>query len=250
MGIESNKKSNLACVVIPIYKNELSETEEISFRQVLNVLNKYDVIIICPISLNITNYETDKNSIKVTRFEDKYFKNTTSYSNLLIKSSFYKTFLCYKYLLIYQLDAYVFHDELAFWCKQEYDYIGAPWINDEWIKQFKQDVKKGTGIQLPMSFIKRVGNGGFSLRKTKTFYLNSLIFGKLWYLWKRNEDFYWSNIFPKLNPFFKIPPVSVALNFAFDLDPEKCFNINNQKMPFGCHAWEKDKKEFYKGKII
>ena len=33
-------------------------------------------------------------------------------------------------MLIYQLDAFVFQDDLAYWCQQNYDYIGAPWLRD------------------------------------------------------------------------------------------------------------------------
>ena len=31
-------------------------------------------------------------------------------------------------MLIYQLDAYVFKDELLNWANKGYDYIGAPWL--------------------------------------------------------------------------------------------------------------------------
>jgi hypothetical protein len=245
MNPKLNKKSSLACIVIPIYQTEFSENEKISFRQAICVFKQYDIFIICPTTLDINSTEFDKNTTNVIRFDDKYFKSTTSYSNLLIEPNFYKTFKSYKYMLIYQLDAYVFRDELAYWCNLNYDYIGAPWINDDWIVQFKKDIKDVTGLKVSNWLINRVGNGGFSLRKTRTFYYTSLIFGKLWYLWQRNEDFYWSNIFPKLNPFVKIPEVSIALRFAFDLDPQKCFELNNHEIPFGCHAWEKDRSNFY-----
>jgi hypothetical protein len=61
---------------------------------------------------------------------------------------FYEVFRQYEYMLIYQLDCWVFRDELEMWCDKGYDYIGAPFF----VKWF---VDRGI----------YVGNGGFSLRK-------------------------------------------------------------------------------------
>ena len=75
------------------------------------------------------------------------------YNELLLSENFYTTFSAFKYILIYQPDSYVFRDELMEWCKEGYDYIGAPWLedNDEQIK------------------LNGVGNGGFSLRNIEKF---------------------------------------------------------------------------------
>jgi hypothetical protein len=59
-------------------------------------------------------------------------------------------------MLIYQLDAWVFKDDLMKWCNKGYDYIGAPWFEDF------GSYEKGKKLW-------RVGNGGFSLRKIKYF---------------------------------------------------------------------------------
>ena len=55
-------------------------------------------------------------------------------------------------MLIYQLDACVFRDELKYWCEKKYDYIGAPIF---WAYNSNKFSNKVAGI----------GNGGFSLRK-------------------------------------------------------------------------------------
>lgn len=78
-------------------------------------------------------------------FHENYFKSIDGYNKLMLSPSFYKAFSNYEYILIYQLDAWVFKDELQHWCNQKYDYIGAPIYQNN----------KLIGI----------GNGGFSLRK-------------------------------------------------------------------------------------
>lgn len=245
MAIGSKAKT-LACIGIPVYKAQSDETEMRSYQQAVRIFYpKYSIYLIAPHSLDVSAYQNETAAVKIARFPDKYFRNITSYSRLLISPGFYKRFDAYKYLLIYQLDAYVFRDELDWWCRQGYDYIGPPWINEEWMHRFRKDV----GINFNLKHINRVGNGGFSLRRISTFYYTSLVWGYLWYFWQKNEDFYWSNIFSRLNPFFKIPDVKTALKFGFDLDPQQCFEMNNNQLPFGCHAWEKDKTGFWKNYI-
>ena len=50
--------------------------------------------------------------------------------NLMLSPFFYESFLDFKYVLIHQLDVFIFKDELNYWCNQNYDYIGAPWFKD------------------------------------------------------------------------------------------------------------------------
>jgi hypothetical protein len=56
---------------------------------------------------------------------------------------FYLIFEDYRYVLVYETDAWVFKDELDFFCGKNLDWIGAPWPHQE----------------------DKVGNSGFSLRK-------------------------------------------------------------------------------------
>jgi hypothetical protein len=83
------------------------------------------------------DYITKKYSnISVESFPKRYFENIEGYNELLLSASFYERFLDTKYILIYQLDAFVFKDELQEWCDKGYDYI-APWIapqNTLWSK--------------------------------------------------------------------------------------------------------------------
>ena len=73
--------------------------------------------------------ETKKSSLAF--FDQSYFSTPAGYNRLLLTTQFYEKFLDYDYILIYHLDALLFRDELTMWCGQGYDYIGAPWRDDD-----------------------------------------------------------------------------------------------------------------------
>jgi hypothetical protein len=46
-------------------------------------------------------------------------------------------------------------------------------------------------------------------------------------------------------PLLKLPNWQQALKFGFEQHPQLCYELNNQQLPFGCHAWEKYDYEFW-----
>lgn len=252
-------------IVIPIYKSSLTNNEIKSLKRCCEVLNKYPITLVCFEELDIDKYlkilEQYDLKYKLVYFNKHYFQDISSYNRLMLSKEFYESFISYKYILIYQLDAYVFRDELEFWCKKDYDYVGAPLIGNYYDMEFSQ--------------VMRVGNGGFSLRKVKTYidFFNSkknvhsffqisnriklwkkpysrifvfvlMVFGwrnkpkSVAQRWRYNEDDFWSGYLDNSNYSLKKPTPDEALNFAFERFPKECFQII-QKLPFGCHAWEK-----------
>lgn len=261
------------CVIIPIYQEKLSKTEEISLAQGIRVLGHYPIIVIKPKSLNISHLQQQYSQIQFEDFEDSYFKSTLSYNRLMLSEEFYSRFLKYEYMLIYQLDAFVFRDELKYWCEQGYDYIGAPWrieIDfDSKIKEFIWNVKKKIALWFDLKeelygkygpkeiIMKRaVGNGGFSLRKTKK--LRSMIpknqqkieeyLEKVKTHQAYNEDMFWGIELNRYVPQLKIPDWRTALKFGVEHMPEKAFHLNGG-LPFGCHAWDIYETDFWKKEI-
>lgn len=256
-------------IVIPIYKSDLSDIEKISIAQAFQILKKYRITFLAPWNLNTINYERyfEQYNHQFTRFDDKYFyQGLEGYNELLLSEDFYKTFSEFKYILIYQPDAYVFRDELMEWCKEGYDYIGAPWLEDN-NEPFK---------------LNGVGNGGFSLRNIEKFlYIFSKckiqnmheksrikqrfykiqnktivlrlkllnLFGNKKAVYYRdknlNEDGFWGLVAPKITKKFKTAPVEEAIRFSFDRYPDVLYKMNNYKLPFGCHAWDKRNPEFW-----
>ena len=248
---------NLVAVTIPIYKEEIDQKEIISLKQCIKILKQHVIIFFAPLSLNLTNYKKmceNEIDFKVILFEDHYFENIAGYNNLMLSTHFYENFLDYKFILIHQLDAFVFKDELFYWCEQNYDFIGAPVLEHKNLSGEIQFLKTYTKF---LSTLKRcfnikhvvsnVGNGGFSLRKTKTCYWLLKIFRSKVKSWgANNEDgffSYWGNI---LHPFFKLPSDDEALYFSIEHSPAESLKKLGNTMPFGCHAFEKFEPETWK----
>lgn len=253
---------NRVAVVIPVYKPSMNRNEEISFRQTLRVLGSHPIIIVCPEKLNLSKYNAIAGQFNRTiyreSFEDKFFANIAGYNRLLLSKEFYQRFAQYEYILVAQLDTFVFRDELQQWCDKGYDYIGAPliWHNEN----------RYYGV---------VGNGGFSLRRVEAF-LNYFRGSKhvlplssiaqwidfaakphtRWLIWllmamgwhntprsfaeqcRHNEDRFWSGKLDGTNYELKKPSIAEAMEFAWERCPNELY-ARIGHLPFGCHAWEK-----------
>lgn len=273
--MDSGNKS-LVSVIIPIYKKDLSWTEVISLQQAISIFDHYPLIFICPESLEAQEYKQyykRHKNVRFERFPNQYFKDIAGYTKLLLSKFFYQRFIQFQYLMIYQLDGFVFKDELKEWCYKEYDYIGAPWFTDF----FPHNDGRG---------LVSVGNGGVSLRnvescikllESKRIYssakevfhkyyrgrtqllrffkmIPSVILETFGYRnnaryfienFADNEDHVFGIHSARISPSFKVAPVKEALKFAFECDPEYLYELNGKKLPFCCHAWEKWDMNFW-----
>ena len=273
----------LVKVIIPVYKNYLSSEEQHSLRQCCCVLKKYQLAIVTYPECNLTIYEkiltTENSNYSIEFFDRSYFDNVQSYNRLLFNFNFYLRFSAFEYILIYQLDGFVFKDELTEWCTKGFDYIGAPW--------FAKYKSYEDGCPLY-----KVGNGGVSLRKVSTFmklfeetmplsiypfYIKnirkkgfikmslktlrmffSLIFSKKtvgYYLdsytdSRINEDCFWADGLSKTKLSLTVPSVNEAAHFCFEKSPNYLFDITGGKLPFACHAYEKYEYKSFWGKYI
>lgn len=227
-------------VTIPVYKAQLTESEEVSLRQTVRVLKDYDLIIFAPEGLSLDAYLALYEGFQVERFPARYFQGVKGYNRLMLSSRFYGTFKSYAYILICQLDAYVFRDELLEWAAKDYDYIGAPFLVPMPIT-----IDRPIIFDLSKRLVGKVGNGGLSLRKVSTHLRITRWFRPLIFFFRKNEDLFWSYFVPFFYP-YKRPSCEEALRFAVDLAPRKAFEMLGERLPFGCHAWERHDPEFWK----
>lgn len=255
-------------IVIPVYKEKLSEDESLSLKQCFKILSNYEIKIVCPTSLNIRAYENiiDKAMI-AERFAPEYFNGIEGYNKLMTSNSFYRRFKNYDYMLIYQLDAWVFYDALNYWCEKGYDYVGAPWF------ELHKTYEDGYGLWC-------CGNGGLSLRKIKkmiqvtnpyaTLYPIKTIFkqyfssfktigkGFIFLLYKNNlrwfrknhlylwEDTYFCYGLDETRFRLKRPTPEESAQFSFECSPAYLYSLLGNVLPFGCHAYKKYQyKEFW-----
>ncbi len=212
-------------VVIPVYR-ELDELEKFSLAQARKVLGRYPLIFIAPEGKNFSCFEAGD---MIAHFPAENFQSVKTYSTLLLTPQFYETFLAFDYILIYQLDAFVFYDALEYFCSLGYDYIGAPW-------PYLVEVGK--------KFL-RVGNGGFSLRNVKAHYNLLLNHADLVAQHENlNEDAILSYCGTQVDD-FRVAPIDVAYKFSMEYNPDRCIRKNGGKLPFGCHGWSTLTEDFY-----
>lgn len=260
------KKKKVA-IVIPTHKNSFNSDEKKSLLHLKTFLGKYDKYFVTPQKLNPKKFPKD---FKVIKFEDHYFTSVRKYCELLMTKDFYENFKNYEYILIYQTDVLVFSDQISQWCKRGYDYVGAPWFHP--VIGFLTHSKDS-----PFHWKMATGNGGFSLRKVDTaikvlenmdkdaerntasyllrklWFFTAILTGKSHQKWMKSpascypysEDGFWSFEAPKYYSKYKVAPAKEALSFAFEINPRKCFELNNRQLPFGCHAWAKYDREFW-----
>ena len=263
-------------IVIPVYKKDLKPSEEASLKQCAKILNEFTFEIICPMGLDISKYENilKEYSVKYSFrfFNIKNFKNVFTYSHLLLDKNFYKLYSNFDYMFLYQLDAWVFKNELEYWVNQGYDYIGAPWFEDTENENSK--------------IIHRSGNGGLSLRKISSMIelLSTdyhVVLSLKDFFKKKKKERLISNILSaptlllrwlfqpdRFTPFwqntnmfedqaivwhsesamskFNVAGADVNYKFSFEAFPRRLYKMNNNELPFGCHAFEKYDYEFFK----
>lgn len=245
------------CIIVPVYKEKLDITEELSFKRLHKVIYENErpfhmddfrdwkeipVYLVCPKGMNTDKYKEIYPSIQIKEFPKKYFKSISTYSQLLINYDFYKSFNEYDYMCIYQLDCYIFGKvtDITNWCNKGYDYVGGPIISENagW-----SEVNKG-GKWKPV-----VGNGGFSLRKIKTFLEITDPKGEFREYYKvtdellKNviyEDKYFCNDIIRFYD-INIPDWLEASRFAIDMNADLFYNnIKINYFPVACHAWPKN----------
>ncbi|MEO6243057.1 MAG: DUF5672 family protein [Bacteroidia bacterium] len=262
----SDKMKELAVILIIAHKPELSEFEKASLAQCYAVLDKYAIRLIVPEGMDVSEYKKVNPKAAFEFIDPKWQSTYAMFNRLKIEPFLYRKFSNYKFILFYELDAWVFHDELEEWCGKDFDYIGAPWF-------------KGFHRAGPDAAFTGIGNGGFSLRKVETYLKSSNRFsyivkpevlfrefkkapsvGKFFRLladltfrnntfflfndFKGNEDFFWMRIVAPGFPGFKIPSKEEALKFAIETNPSAWIKTEKD-LPFGCHAFLKYEPDFW-----
>ncbi|MDR0429149.1 MAG: hypothetical protein LBH58_01555 [Tannerellaceae bacterium] len=243
-------------IIIPVYKTVLSALEKRSLQQAYTVMESYPITIIKPESLDVSALIAEFPRVNIRSFDDSYFRGISGYNKLMLSSTFYRSFIDTEYILIYQLDAFVFRDELSDWCSRGYDYIGAPWLKKpvyhlpviSWIMRYTLKLDLQNGKPNKQLLYNKVGNGGLSLRKVESHYqatekhkekIAHFLVQRRYHLF--NEDVFWSTL-----PDFSYPESTEALRFSFDKYPRLSYELTGKQLPFGCHGWYKRKmKKFW-----
>lgn len=268
-------------IVVPIISNVVEGDELTSLRQCLNVLKKRDIYYLCSDTLNTIFYENLNSEYNIPfrkkTFEAKCFDGVATYNQLCFSPGLYQAFAEYNYMLIYQLDAYVFEDNLDYWCNRKYDYIGGPWLCpwsnevenlDHWevsnggfslrrVAAFIDILTKKTTLEKPLK-----GYGRFCYENRQR--LRRKPYLRLWFLIRAfsghhntlnyyikhhcQEDKAFAQC--QYNGLLRIPSAREALEFSFDMRPATCYKKTGNTLPMGCHMWYKYDNELFWYPII
>lgn len=260
--------SGRAIILIFAHKPQIEWFEEIGLLQCFKILGRHPIRLVCPEGLDVRAYQSLVPSIEFDFIPAHWLSSLRSYNRLKILPFLYERYSGYEYMLTHELDAFVFRDELEFWCDQGWDYIGAPWFDGH---------GNSTLSARPIPGV----NSGFSLRRIATMMRTlkswKLIrpVGEVFREWQRdsnrslrafwwlirgvtfrncfhhrvngftdNEDMFWSSAGSRISGFRLANPAAAA-RFSFECNPERLFRENESKLPFGCHKWTEHEPSFW-----
>jgi hypothetical protein len=259
----------MAAVVVTLStKSRYCSDEEIAFRHARYHLSRYDKFVLIP-----DDHPAIYPGFIPKRFPVRYFGSPERQRRLMLSESFYRAFLDYEFILIYDLDTLVFRDELLTWCRAGYDYIGAPGLlsgdtppvgdsdasiggfslrrvrsclrviqsreyfvdpDEYWRRYCERTSKLQQVVNWPRKLLKRLR------------YFNDVKWHMRWALRGGvREDRFWSDYASHYDPTFRIAPVDVALRFGFEAAPRQCFERLGGRLPFGSHGWHGLDRDFY-----
>ena len=254
------------CVIIPVHKPQPTADELVSLNACKMHLSGYNCYLVYPKGMDVSAYITHHPGLKYKPVDIKWLSSVEQYNKLKLDLGFYEMFAAYNYLLTYELDAYIFHNNFEQANAFKFDYIGAPFFEGYW-------------AALPGAAFIKGGNSGFSVRNVASclYVLRAMRkFRFKWALYKiflsylpwlkakinqltgyrydvfvsgkfgfyfadfhLNEDVVWSEIVPQLFPAFTVADPLSALKFSFEYNLDESLKLNNGQLPLGCHAWFK-----------
>lgn len=250
-------------VIIPIYTTNLKDWEQRALDNNLRALAQRDVCFLIPHGLDISPLQKKYPHVRTQAVSDDWLgtrRGIKGYNEMMMSAAFYDLFRAYDFMLICHLDAWLFRDDLSQWCARGYDLVAAPWPLRPRYRRFplreylrmKNFLLKKMGKVPRTLMYGRIGNGGLCLRRVEAFRdvctrhagqiarYNEVDDGM------HNEDIFFALETPEL----KVPTVSEALAFAYDLKPAVCHHLNAGRLPMGCHGFMHKSRRAFWAKFI
>lgn len=259
---------NTAVVLVFTHKPRPDEWEQVSFRQCCQVLGAHHMRLVCPRGMDLTAYRRIHPDIVPDFIDPKWFRSLRDYNLLKVLPWLYRRYAGYEFMLTYELDAWVFRDELLDWCNRGWDYIGAPWFAN-YAQSAPDDEPLG------------VGNSGFSLRNTRSAlralrqrrleraifltkglikrrispadFVSSFFDSERFYApfneYFEADDMFWHFMVAKQYSWFRLPDCETARAFSFESNPARLYRESGDRLPFGCHKWRLREPDFWRSHI-
>jgi hypothetical protein len=272
--------SRTVAVAVPLFpRSDLLAEEQVSLRHLQHFLGAYDKFLVAPSGLSV-----EMPGFATKHFARKFFGSIRAHTQLLKWPGFYRAFEDYEYILIYHPDSLVLSDDLLRWCRAGWDYVGAPWIpcdDTPWVEEARVGnggfalMRIESALQVlrnrhrlkPASFWldllvrnpERVRPLVAALDRVRPLLPRSRFVNNTLAYWHANmnpaphglnSDRFWSLEAHRFLPAFKVATVEEGLRFAFETAPRRCFEMNQRRMPFGCHAWARYDRAFWEPHLV
>ncbi len=112
------------------------------------------------------------------------------------------------------------------------------WVDPKeyWEKFCASNPKYIQYVNLPRKYLKRL----------------KIFNGARWHMARLrcNDDIFFSDYATKYFPEFKVASFETGLRFAFEVAPRLCFELNDRRLPFGCHAWHRYDRDFWEPHLL
>lgn len=270
-------KQRVAIVVPMPDRPELTRDERISLRHLAHYLPNHEKHLLVPAgsSWRMPGFIRHE-------FPRRFFGSAANHGKLLMSPRFYREFEDSEFIFFHHLDSLVLSDRLDDWCGADYDWIGAPWIrcrDSPWVRRDRV----GNGGCALLRVSKAIGVLTTRHRtRPSTFWLDlfacraprllvrwieaweramptATLPARLMREWRevhdparhhRNNDVFWSDLAVLYDPGFRVAPLQAGLEFAFEVSPRTCLDMNGGRMPFGCHAWTRYDRSFWEPHLL
>ncbi len=274
----TTKACKRVAVVVPWSDREhFTADEEVSIRHLFHYLGEYDKFLLVPRGTRLTT-----SGFKLVGLAKRYFGSPSLHDRLLYKIWFYKKFLDYDFILFYHLDSLVLDYSMSKWFSGNFDFIGPPWVNCEdspWVEVPR--VGNGGFSLLRVSRAIEVLTSRYRVEPNTLIHEWFSEFCPLWLVaelarfrgnsrWIRikdrllegwhesrcptnygqGNDQFWSDKAVKYVSEFRVATLEEGLQFGFEVSPQTCYEMAGKKMPFGCHAWAKYDREFWRPHLL
>ncbi len=247
--------THLVKTIIPIYRAQLHPEEQAALQNNLALLDGIPAAFIKPESLDISELTRQYPQVEVINVSDNWLGSelgVRGYYDMMTSARFYELFADCDYIFICHVDAWLFRNEVEQWCRKGYDLVAAHWPTRPRYKRFplKQYIQlkirlKPAWKNLHCQMFGKIGNGGLCLRKVETFRNHCLRYAGEIERYKQmgltspmyNEDIFWAFV-----PSLRVPTIEEVLTFAFDLKPTLSYKLYRNRLPMGCHGFNKNSR--------
>jgi len=247
-------------IVIPTHRSRLERFEHVALARCVEVLRGKPLVMVLPADADPAPLREVSPQLQFERFAPECFRSVADYNGLLLSDEFYARFASFDHMLIHQLDAFVFRDELDAW------YIGAPWLPrprlpSPWARGVLGVKRRlyrlldrgypGGGVR-HAQYDYTAGNGGFSLRRIAV--LRSMLkrFAARLEPYRRydhhslGEDIFFCVETNRYRTQVRTAPLPVAARFAWESAPMAAAQLTGGALPFGCHGWNRLHREYWR----